>query len=354
MQKIVTIIGARPQFVKAAVISRQIVKKNSDIEEIIIHTGQHYDENMSDIFFKELNIPKPDYNLNIGSFSHGKQTGQMLEKIEEVLLVEQPDWVLVYGDTNSTIAGSLAASKLNIKVAHVEAGLRSFNRLMPEEINRIATDHISDCLLVPTENAIELLKKEGLGKKSFFTGDLMYESVLFYMAKIKLNEDKYILSNTPSNYYLATLHRPENTNFKLRMESIFRAFSKLKISIVLPLHPRTKKIIEEYNLTIPDNVKIIEPVGYLKMLTLLKNCDKILTDSGGLQKEAFFLKKQCITLRDETEWIETIKDNWNIIVGADEEKIIKADSISVKNSEQQQYFGDGNASEIILKVIMDY
>jgi len=345
--KIVTIIGARPQFIKAAVLSRSIALRE-DIAEVVIHTGQHYDKNMSDIFFKELNIPKPDYNLEIGSFSHGKQTGQMIDKIEEVLMKELPDWVVIYGDTNSTIAGALAATKLNIKVAHVEAGLRSFNRKMPEEINRIATDHISDCLFAPTINAMDLLEKEGLENSSYFVGDIMYDSVLFYMKKIRINPGKYRINNLPEKYYLATLHRPQNTDNIKRMKSIFSAFSKLDFKVVLPLHPRTKKVVENYNLTIPGNVKVIEPVGYLEMLMLLDSCEKVLTDSGGLQKEAFFLKKQCVTLRDETEWIETLSDNWNFVVGGNESKILKAVFAPLLNDEQGSFFGNGNAAELIL------
>lgn len=346
--KIATIIGARPQFIKSATISR-ILRKHNEIDEIIIHTGQHYDKNMSEIFFNELKIPKPNYNLGVGSEIHGKQTAMMLERIEKILLEENPDWVLTYGDTNSTIAGALSASKLYIKTAHIEAGLRSFNRAMPEEINRIATDHISDILFVPTQNAMNLLKKEGLSNNSILVGDVMYDAILF---NHKLANKKYKLCDITNlkKFYLGTIHRPANTDNLKRLQEIFSAFSELDYPIILPLHPRTRKIMGKikYN----ENVKIIEPVSYLKMILLLENCKKVLTDSGGLQKEAYFLKKPCITLRDETEWIETLNDNWNFIVGADKDLILER----VKNrefGEQNDYFGNGNAAEKIINFILN-
>jgi len=344
--KIATIIGARPQFIKSATISR-IFKNYNDINEIIIHTGQHYDENMSEIFFNELKIPKPNYNLEVGSESHGKQTAMMLEKIEAILLKEKPDWVLVYGDTNSTIAGVLAATKLHIKIAHVEAGLRSFNRKMPEEINRIATDHISDILFVPTQNAMNLLANEGIVERAVLVGDVMYDAILYNQ---KLADEKYKLSDITNlnNFYLGTIHRPSNTDNLVRLQYIFSAFSELDLPIILPLHPRTQKIIKKIKYS--KNVKIIEPVSYLKMIVLLKNCKKVLTDSGGLQKEAYYLHKPCITMRDETEWIETLENNWNFIVGADKDLILE----KVKNKEfgkQKDYFGDGKAAEKIVDFI---
>jgi len=344
--KIATIIGARPQFIKSATISR-IFRNYNDINEIIIHTGQHYDENMSEIFFNELKIPKPNYNLEVGSESHGKQTAMMLEKIEAILLKEKPDWVLVYGDTNSTIAGALAATKLHIKIAHVEAGLRSFNRKMPEEINRIATDHISDVLFVPTQNAMNLLANEGIVERAVLVGDVMYDAILYNQ---KLADEKYKLSDITNlnNFYLGTIHRPSNTDNLVRLQNIFSAFSELDLPIILPLHPRTQKIIKKIKYS--KNVKIIEPVSYLKMIVLLKNCKKVLTDSGGLQKEAYYLHKPCITMRDETEWIETLENNWNFIVGADKDLILE----KVKNKEfgkQKDYFGDGKAAEKIVDFI---
>ena len=344
--KIATVVGARPQFIKAATISR-VIKNRGDITEIIIHTGQHYDSNMSDVFFKELDIPVPGINLGVGSGSHGKQTAQMLAGIEEALINEKPDWVLVYGDTNSTIAAALAAAKLNIPIAHVEAGLRSFNRTMPEEINRIATDHVSTCLFAPTQNAIKLLQNEGLVDKAVFSGDVMYDSILHYReiaaAKAKLNQ---IVDVEPGKYFLATVHRQENTDVLSNLQSIFLSFSELDMPVVVPLHPRTLKFME--NVSYRSNVKIIEPVGYLEMITLLNNCHKVLTDSGGLQKEAFFLKKPCITLREETEWIETLEDNWNFIVGTDRTKIIE--KVAVSNfGVQKDFFGNGKAAEKIVE-----
>ena len=346
--KIVSIIGARPQFIKAAVISKEIEKRNG-IEDVLIHTGQHYDENMSKIFFDELEIPHPNYNLEVGSGLHGAQTAAMLEKTEQILIYEKPDWVLVFGDTNSTIAGSLAAAKLHIKIAHVEAGLRSFNKLMPEEINRITTDRISDLLLVPSQNAMQLLEKENLADNALFTGDVMFDSILFYK---KMAEEKYSLESITSetDYHLATIHRAENTDDKKRLQNIFSAFSEMNKSVVLPLHPRTKSKLD--GIKFNDNIKIIEPVSYLEMILLLKNSSKVLTDSGGLQKEAYFMKKPCITMRDETEWVETLNGNWNFIVGTDKDLIFE--KISVNSfAEQVDYYGDGKAGEKIVKALLN-
>lgn len=347
--KIATVVGARPQFIKAATVSR-IIKQYPTINEIIIHTGQHYDENMSDVFFNELNIPIPQYNLEIGSFSHGKQTGRMLEKIEEVFLREKPDWVLVYGDTNSTIAGALAASKLHIPIAHVEAGLRSYNRRMPEEINRIVTDHVSDKLFVPTQNAMTILAAEGLKDKGIFTGDVMYDSICYYKEiarqKVKLED---VVDVESGKYYIATIHRQENTDDLKKLQEIFLAFSELDMPVIVPLHPRTRNILDEVSFR--SNVKIIDPVGYLEMVCLLDNCAKVFTDSGGLQKEAYFLQKPCITLRDETEWIETLEGNWNFTVGADKQKML--DMVNIKNfAPQKNAFGDGNAAKIIVESLV--
>jgi len=347
--KIVSIIGARPQFIKAAVVGKEILKRDG-VDDVIVHTGQHYDENMSKVFFDELEIPKPDYNLNVGSASHAIQTGEMLIKIEEVLLAENPDWVLVYGDTNSTIAGGLAAAKLQIKIAHVEAGLRSFNRLMPEEINRITTDRISDLLLVPSLNAMRLLENEGLKENSLFVGDVMFDSILFYQ---KMAEQKFSISDITNEkeFYLATVHRAENTDDKDRLQNIFSAFSEMGKPVILPLHPRTKSKLE--GIQFNDNIKIIEPVSYLEMILLLKNSSKVLTDSGGLQKEAYFMQKPCITLRDETEWIETLNGNWNFIVGTDRNLIIEKISVNTFD-EQGEYYGDGKAGEKIVKALLNY
>jgi UDP-GlcNAc3NAcA epimerase len=346
--KIATIVGARPQFIKAATINRAI-KKIPDIHEIIIHTGQHYDENMSDVFFNELNIPKPQYNLGVGSQSHGKQTARMLEGIEEILMKEKPNWILVFGDTNSTIAGALAASKLHIPIAHVEAGLRSYNRHMPEEINRISTDHISDILFAPTINALNILNQEGLGNRAIFSGDVMYDSILYYKEiarqRFKIED---IIDIEPNHYFLATIHRQENTDDIKRLQEIFLAFSEFDLPVIVPLHPRTRNILEEVSYR--SNVKIINPVGYLEMVCLVDNCFKVFTDSGGLQKEAYFLKKPCITLRDETEWIETLEGNWNFTVGADRLKILQK-MHHVDYSPQKDFFGDGKAAEKIVEYL---
>jgi UDP-N-acetylglucosamine 2-epimerase len=324
--KILTVVGARPQFVKLAPLSK-ILRENG-INEIIVHTGQHYDENMNDLFFKELEIPEPDYNLGIGSGNHGEQTGRMLIEIEKIILKEKPELVIVYGDTNSTLAGALAASKLHIKLAHVEAGLRSFNKRMPEEINRVLTDHVSDILFCPTQTAVENLKNEGITKGVYLVGDVMFDALLHF-SKISDMKSNILerLNIKPKEYYLATIHRAENTDNYERLKNILTAFSKMDEIVVFPIHPRTRKMINYYgldDLLENNNVKVIDPVGYLDMLKLEKNAKAILTDSGGVQKEAFWLKVPCITLRDETEWIETVNLGWNRLVGSDVEKILKA------------------------------
>ena len=325
MKKIVTILGARPQFVKAAVLSR-IIAKHNQIKEVIVHTGQHYDFNMSTVFFEEMEIPKPAYNLEVNGLSHGAMTGQMLEKIEQVLIKEKPDAVVVYGDTNSTLAGSLTAKKLHIKVVHIEAGLRSFNNKMPEEINRIITDRISDLLLCPTDNAIENLYNEGFSKmpiKVIKSGDIMKDAVEFY-SKTSSEKSSVIknLNLSKNQFVIATVHRQENTDDLAKLTAIFEALEEINKTkqVVLPLHPRTKKILLENNLSY--NITIIDPVGYFDMLELLKNCILVLTDSGGLQKEAFFNKKSCIVLREETEWVELVKNNFAVITGSDKNLII--------------------------------
>jgi UDP-GlcNAc3NAcA epimerase len=347
--KIVTIVGARPQFIKAATLSR-VIRNVDEISEVIVHTGQHYDPSMSDVFFKELNIPEPDINLEVGSCSHGKQTAKMLEGIEEVLLEQKPDCVLVYGDTNSTIAGALAATKLHIPIVHVEAGLRSFNRAMPEEINRIATDHISDILFTPTQNATELLTKEGLADRAVFSGDVMFDSILYYKGIAqKKRKLETIIDINPGEYYLATVHRQENTDDIKNLQSIFLAFSELDMPVIIPLHPRTLKLMDE--ISYRSNVKIINPLGYLEMITLLANCCKVLTDSGGLQKEAYFMQKPCVTLREETEWIETLEGNWNFVVGTN--KALIFEKININDfAPQHNSFGNGKAAELIVDYLL--
>ncbi|MDF1516374.1 MAG: UDP-N-acetylglucosamine 2-epimerase (non-hydrolyzing) [Lutibacter sp.] len=327
MKKIITILGARPQFVKAAVLSR-IIANYKAVEEVIVHTGQHYDVNMSDIFFDEMEIPKPKYNLAINGLSHGAMTGQMLIEVEAVLMEENPDLVVVYGDTNSTLAGALAAKKMNIKIVHVEAGLRSFNMKMPEEINRILTDRISDLLLSPTDTAIENLQKEGftnLPAKMVKCGDIMKDAVEFY-GKISEEKSSIIsrLKLIPNEFVLATIHRQENTDNLEKLKEIFEGLQLInnKKQVILPLHPRTKAILEQHKLTY--GFQIIDPVGYFDMLELLKKCNLVVTDSGGLQKEAFFNKKHCIIAREETEWVELVANGFAKIVGSDKEKMLQS------------------------------
>lgn len=353
--KIITIVGARPQFVKAAALSREFSKHDS-IEEIIVHTGQHFDKNMSDVFFEEMEIPKPKYNLDINSVGHGAMTGRMLEGIEKILIDENPDILLVYGDTNSTIAGALSAKKLHIKVAHVEAGLRSFNMEMPEEINRILTDRISDYLFCPTQTAIDNLKNEGYDNiecNIINCGDVMQDAANFYA--IKSEENAVVAGNINyENFILCTLHRAENTDDETRLRAIVDALNEIhqQIPIVLPLHPRTKKKIDDLGLAL--NVKLIDPVGYFDMIELLKRCSLVMTDSGGLQKEAFFFQKNCITMRDQTEWVELIENNVNILVGANKEKII--DGVNEMYNKSSDFtidlYGNGKACENITKELL--
>jgi UDP-GlcNAc3NAcA epimerase len=354
MFKIVTIVGARPQFIKAAVVSRAFETKSEIFREIIIHTGQHYDENMSDIFFSELKIPKPTFYLGIGGGSHGKNTGRMLEAIEVILLEEKPDAVVVYGDTDSTLAGALAAAKLHIPVVHIEAGLRSFNKRMPEELNRILTDHLSSLLFAPSNNSIINLEKEGiLGSKVFLSGDVMFDAILFYKKFAK--KPKSI--NEKKDFYLATIHRAENTNNLNRLKEILEALQELSksIPVVLPLHPRTKKIIYDNFFDI-SNIEIIDPVGYFEMLWLIQNSRMVLTDSGGLQKESYFLMKRCVVLRTETEWIELIQNGWNILAGFDKVSILN--SVKKINLIENEYlnalYGEGKSGELIVSKIKEF
>jgi UDP-GlcNAc3NAcA epimerase len=355
--KLLTIIGARPQFVKAAALSREI-KKHTQLQEIIVHTGQHFDANMSDIFFDEMEIPKPHYNLNINGLSHGAMTGQMMEKLEEVMLNEKPDVVLVYGDTNSTIAGALAAKKLHIKVAHVEAGLRSFNMQMPEEINRILTDRISDWLFCPTDTAINNLNNEGYKNihcKVVKTGDVMEDAALFYAKKA--SEKSTIINHlnlAGKPFILATIHRAENTDNSTHLKGIIDALNKLHEvqPVIVPLHPRTKKLIEQHQLQA--NFTIVEPLGYFDMIMLLKNCSLVITDSGGLQKEAYFFGKFCVTTREQTEWVELVEHGYNTIAGTDTTKIIQLSESALKSSfpEKINLYGNGNACENICKALL--
>ncbi|MEO7727312.1 MAG: UDP-N-acetylglucosamine 2-epimerase (non-hydrolyzing) [Burkholderiales bacterium] len=314
--KIVTVIGARPQFIKAATVSRAL-RLMPGLREILVHTGQHYDRNMSDIFFDELEIPRPDIHLGIGSGSHGAQTGQMLEAIERTILKHDPQWVLVYGDTNSTLAGALAAAKLNVAIAHVEAGLRSFNRAMPEEVNRVLTDHVSNLLFAPTKTAVENLSHEGIDKRRVMrVGDVMFDAALFYAKKAaKMSKILARLALEPGSYVLATIHRAENTDDATRLRAIFDALEKLsrEVHVVVPIHPRTRKALSKLGWRAGKGLRLIDPVGYLDMVMLEKHARVIATDSGGVQKEAFFYRVPCVTLRTETEWVELVEAGWNTL-----------------------------------------
>ncbi|MEA5598789.1 non-hydrolyzing UDP-N-acetylglucosamine 2-epimerase [Rivularia sp. UHCC 0363] len=362
--KIITIVGARPQFIKAAAVSRGLKKHNlknpnQAIQEIIVHTGQHYDHNMSEVFFAQMQIPHPQYNLGIGGGSHGAMTGKMLEKIEEVILQEKPDALLVYGDTNSTLAGALAAAKLHIPVAHVEAGLRSFNMKMPEEINRILTDQISHWLFCPTETAVKNLERENISERKQIkvsnVGDVMYDAALFYQTIAEPTEAiTSLIDKLGNNFYLSTVHRAENTDNPVRLSNIIEALDTIshKTPVVLPLHPRTRKFLGQKEI---QNIQILEPVGYFDMITLLSNCKGVFTDSGGLQKEAYFFHKPCITLRDETEWVELIEHGFNTLVGADKNIIWQAE-VNLRTSihdYSKPLYGKGNAAQKIIEKLFD-
>ena len=392
--KILTIIGARPQFIKAAVVSRAISEfnkrarnKTSLITEIIIHTGQHYDRNMSAVFFEEMSIPRPDYFLDINGLSHGAMTGQMLEKIEGVLQKEKPDIVLVYGDTNTTLAGALAAVKLHIPLAHVEAGLRSFNRRMPEEINRVLTDHVANFLFCPTQQAVQNLKNEGIGKNGplsheflkpaitpdpsspsqtisptdrshvfspevALVGDVMLDAAMYY--KKNAHESQLKL---PESFILATIHRAENTDTPSRLKSIFNGLYEIskELPIFLPLHPRTRKSLQALDLK-PNRharISIIEPLSYLEMIYMLEKCTLVMTDSGGLQKEAFFFEKPCVTLRNETEWVELVDNGFNYLAGADTRSIIMSSqkALQTKLEFNKKLYGDGDTASKIVSIL---
>lgn len=327
MLKIVTILGARPQFIKAAVLSR-IISENKEVEEVIVHTGQHFDANMSAIFFDQMNIPKPKYNLDINNLSHGVMTGIMLQKLDKILESENPEVVVVYGDTNSTLAGALVAKKQHKKLVHIEAGLRSYNMQMPEEINRIVTDRIADLLCCPTANAIENLKQEGFDNfnaKIFLSGDIMKDAVEYYSGiSEKISSIIQEKSLTKDEFVLATVHRQENTQSIKNLTSIFKALEQINddCNVIMPLHPRTKKVLQDNNLTF--NIIFIEPVSYFDMLALLKNCKMVITDSGGLQKEAFFNHKPCVILREETEWVELLEHKFARLAGSDAADIVFA------------------------------
>ncbi len=361
--KIVTVIGARPQFIKAAVVSRAISKLNIErkkenlklLDEVIVHTGQHYDKNMSDVFFTEMKIPKPTYNLGVNNLSHGAMTGQMLEKIERVLIEQKPDLMLVYGDTDSTLAGALAAVKLNIPIAHVEAGLRSYNMFMPEEVNRILTDRIATLLFCPTEQAVKNLMNEDLTKYALNCGDVMQDAAIFYANRATPPPGCFDIGL----FTLCTIHRAENTDNPERLSGIFRALEEIALErqIVLPLHPRTlsRLVNMDYDLE-NSKIHLIKPVSYLEMQWLLLNCNLVMTDSGGVQKEAYFSKKPCLTLRNETEWTELVEQGYNKLVGSITSNIIEGYRAITKNNPKfdKKLYGGGNAGDLIAKTIVKY
>ncbi len=357
MKKVVTIIGARPQFIKAATVSK-VLALESGIEELLLHTGQHFDTNMSEVFFEELQIPAPAFHLNIGGGSHGQNTGRMIEKIEEVLINEKPDIVLVYGDTDSTLAGAIAASKLQVPLAHVEAGLRSFNRQMPEEINRILTDHAADILFTPSRAATKQLISEGIEKeKIIFSGDVMYDAVLMY-GNIAFKRSNRILENLSEYpFILLTLHRAENVDNQNKLSNILESLNRLKHKFIFPVHPRTAKRIQEFKIKVPSNLSLIDPVGYIDMLYLQRKSYLIMTDSGGIQKEAFFNKVPCITLRTETEWRELVEIGVNIVIANDlmriNEIIDSAMNVPSETFENKLY-GNGDAAKVIVNEINNF
>lgn len=352
--KIVSVVGARPQFIKAAPVFRAINNHNlspknsqAQITEVVVHTGQHYHDDMSAVFFRELHLPKPDYHLRVGSGPHGEQTGEILKKVEKVLIEESPDCVLVYGDTNSTLAAALAAAKLNIPIAHVEAGLRSFKKSMPEEINRVLTDHVSTYLFSPSQRSINNLERENIKKGVFNVGDVMHDAVLFY--KDRLPEIRH-----SGPFALATIHRAENTDNKERMMNILSALARSPIKILLPLHPRTRKCLEQYKYKQEGALELIDPLSYLDMLAYLSASKFVMTDSGGLQKEAYYLKRKCITLRDETEWLELVDVGVNAIAGADQSQICSHYNWALEPlSEVEPIFGEGDSAEKIVSVLSE-
>jgi UDP-GlcNAc3NAcA epimerase len=379
MIKIVTIIGARPQIIKAAALSRAIKNKFSNsIKEIIVHTGQHYDENMSQVFFDELGIPEPNYNLNVGSGSHGKQTATMIAGIEDILLQEKPNAIVLYGDTNSTLAGAIAASKIHVPVVHIEAGLRSFNKAMPEEVNRIMCDHVSTLLFSPTKTGFKNLLNEGFksdakkpynanNPKIYHSGDVMYDNSLHF-SEVADQKTTIISENNlqKNNFILATIHRNNNTDEPIRLNALFNALYKIseqhRLDVLLPLHPRTAKLLE-FNLEAElhqkikssTHFKIIAPVSFLEMIALEKNCKVVMTDSGGVQKEAFYFEKPCVILRPETEWVELVESRTAIITDADEKKIIDAFATLTSKSDMKfpKLYGDGKAAEFICEEILE-
>ncbi|KJJ84404.1 UDP-n-acetylglucosamine 2-epimerase [Candidatus Omnitrophus magneticus] len=358
MKKILTIIGARPQFIKSVLISRALEEESLSccLKEITVNTGQHYDANMAGVFFSELNIKQPDYDLSLGGVSALSQISAMTKLLEEIFDKERPDLAIVYGDTNSTLAGAISAVKSKVRLAHVEAGLRSFDKSMPEEVNRILTDHITSIFFCPTKIAVENLKKENIINGVYFTGDIMFELV---MKSLNIAREKSGIMRSlglqPKEYFLATVHRESNTDTRKNIDSIISSFGDLNKKVIFPIHPRAKKMLQMFGLIKKlenmDNVKVIEPVGYLDMILLENNAAKILTDSGGVQKEAYFLKVPCVTLRENTEWVETLEGGWNVLTGADSEKIVQSAGLSREMPPQKNYYGDGDTSSRIAQIL---
>lgn len=354
--KVVTVVGARPQFIKASPVSKAIERFNQSadgetIREILIHTGQHYDYEMSKVFFEQLDLKEPDYHLCVGSGTHGWQTGEMLKRVEEVLIKEKPHIVLVYGDTNSTLAGALTAAKLHIPIAHVEAGLRSFNKRMPEEVNRVLTDYLSSNLFCPTENAVKNLAREGITNGVHLVGDVMYDALLLNLERIKEKPVLDRLGLVSNKYILATIHRAENVDNTENLYSIVKALNSLEEIVIFPLHPRTRKALFDIKIPADSHIYMIDPVGYLSMLALEKNAKLILTDSGGVQKEAYLLGVPCLTLRKETEWVETVEAGWNHLVGLELNKIRESIKSFSLNGYRPSIFGDGKSSEQIIQIL---
>jgi UDP-N-acetylglucosamine 2-epimerase (non-hydrolysing) len=350
-KRFLSVVGARPQFIKAALLSKELRK---GCEEILVHTGQHYDVELSDYFFQSLDIPRPDYNLGVGSSSHAKQTGEMLVELEKVIKRENPVMLITYGDTNSTLAGALAAIKLGVGIAHVEAGLRSYNRSMPEEVNRVLTDHLSDLLFCPTNTSIKNLEKEGITEGVHLVGDVMYDLALKYrsIAEERKAHKKFGLRSR--EYILVTVHRPSNTDDRKSLAGIVNALVDCGSPVVFPAHPRAEKYLREFDLyeKLSEKVNVVKPVDYLDFTSLLNNCKKVVTDSGGVQKEAYFSEKPCITLREETEWVETVEDGWNVLVGNDTKKIIKAIQEFEPRGKSSDHYGKGDAVEKIRDILL--
>ena len=348
--KVASVVGARPQFIKAAPVSKEIREHN---EEVLVHTGQHYDENMSDVFFQVLEIPRPDYNLEVGSGTHAWQTAEMMKRLEDVFVKEKPDFVLVYGDTNSTVAGALTAAKAGLPLGHVEGGLRSYNRTMPEEINRVVTDHVSSLIFCPTQTAVDNLGREGLTRGVHLVGDVMYDVALQMAQPARARGVPKRLGLTPGEYLLVTIHRPSNADDKETLSGIVEVLVDCALPVVFPIHPRTKKNLQAFGLweTLEAKVKVLPPVDYLDFLGLLIEAKKVVTDSGGVQKEAYFFGIPCVTVRDETEWIETVEDGWNALVGTDPEDILHAIEHFNPTGTKSKSFGDGHAAEQIARII---